>query len=152
MWVCSSGRRLTLGISVWVCVVRHIAAQIFFVVLCDTAKERSVLHHCRIREDLGLLGVDIWLKPCQSIGWLSGIDRCAEKPTCLFVFQSTGCTGAFTRLHVSDICCFTLSAPADMTRLCLDSYIYFSDLGATFTAAQLFFFMPVCDSPSLTHC
>lgn len=30
--------------------------------------EGPVLNHCRIREGLGLLGDDISLRPCQSIG------------------------------------------------------------------------------------
>lgn len=50
---------------------------------------------------------------------------------------------------VSDICCFTPSAADNIMHLCLD---YFSELCATFTAAQLFFFTPAYDSPSLIHC
>lgn len=139
---------------------------------CQLTRDPS-FHHRRIREDFGLLGVDIWLKPCQSIGWLSGIDRRAERPTCLFVFQSTGLCSMYSAsvnqetplakhtvavlvlLHACVFLIFAVSLPqlpADIVYFCLDSYIYFSELGATFTAAQLFSSMPVCDSPSVTHC
>ncbi len=110
------------------------------------AKEGRVLHHRWIREDFGLVGVDIWLKPCQSIGWLSGIDRCAERPTCLFVFQTTGLCSMYSAsvnhetplakhtvvvlvlLHACVFLIFAVSLPqlpADIVYLCLDSYIYF---------------------------
>lgn len=121
-------------------------------------KEGSLLHHCRIREDFGLLGVDIWLKPCQSIGWLSGIDQCAERPTCLFVFQSTGPCNMHSASvsqdtplakHTMVILCFYMLAhlwylpfhSLSSSRYCvfMSSFLYFfSELAVTFTAAFLY--------------
>lgn len=63
--------------------------------------------------------------------------QCKCQPSTTTGQTHCGCTGDFTRLLVSDICCLTPSAPVDIVYLCLDSFIYFSELCATFTAAQL---------------
>lgn len=157
--MCRCVKRMATLNLFWCCQTYHTtkSTKCLCVFMALPAKEGSVLHYCRIREDFGLLGVDIWLKLCQSIGRLSGIDRCLERPNCLVVFQSTrlhsmksvhhyGCTDAFKRLLISAV-----SLPPLQHILCIYvwiPYIYFPELGATFTAAQLF---PLCDSPSVTH-
>jgi len=138
-----------------------------FIVL--PAKEGSVFHYCRIREDFGLLGADIWLKPCQSIGWLSGIDHCVDRCNCLLVFQSTRLRSTYSAgvnqktplarrtlvplllnaLRVSDIFFFTPSAPADIVYLCLDSlYLFFWTWCYFYSSSALFFmWFTFSDSP-----
>ena len=103
----------------------HITAQIFrcfFLCFYGSLPPRE---GCVLREYLGLPGVDISWRPSKSIRWLSDINRCAERPTCLILLQSTSCvvltpeevsnisgfgrcdcTGAFPPLYIADICCF----------------------------------------------
>ncbi len=144
---------------------------LFVFMWCCQCKERSVLHYCSIREDFGLLGVDIWLKPCQSIAWFSGIDRCAERPTCLFVFQSTGlcmyirCLGQprnTTDKANNDFCfyivaCFcvlliqSLSFSRYSSLISWFLYLFFWTW-CNFDGSSATFFIPVCDSLWVTHC
>lgn len=46
---------------------------------------------------------------------------------------------------LSDVCRFS---PSAVTNVVYFPFVYFSELGATFTASQL---LPSCDSPSVAH-
>lgn len=77
---------------IWACVFKvneealhllsSVVRQTFFAFSCNILPPEET---GRICEDLRLLGADIWLWLGQSIRWLSGIDRCAERPVSLCI-------------------------------------------------------------------
>ena len=153
-------RNSSYGLLLKCCQTYHSTS---FLCVFVSAVEGSVLHHCRIRADFGPLGVDIWLKPCQSIGWLSGIDHCAERPTCLFVFHSAGLCrmyGATEQHHRTStlwLCgCFYMLFHSLSSRryyVFMSAFLYlFFWTWCYFYSSSALLFMPVCDSPPVTHC
>lgn len=93
------------------------------------------------------------MSPCIS----SGVQGCAACTVQVSTRNTTGqahygCTGAFTCLCLSDICCFTPSGPADIMYPCLDSDICFFWTWWYFYRSSALFFKPLCDSHSVTHC
>lgn len=113
------------------CCRRHNSTIFLGVFMCCCQLRKDLFSICMIWKDFWSFGCWHLPAPCQSIGWLSGIDRCAERSTSLILFKQCNVSGQWNTVLLLDLCAFLMfagSLPQLWPMLCIFPLFIFPNL------------------------